>query len=82
VAHRTTLTIEDDVMDQIERETRRTGRAFKAIVNDALRVGLLRTADATSPRFRVEARDMGVRPGVDLDDIEGMLDRLDGPDRR
>jgi len=25
---------------------------------------------------------MGLRPGVDLDDIEGLLDILDGPARR
>jgi len=25
---------------------------------------------------------MGLRPGVDLDDIEGLLDILEGPERR
>jgi hypothetical protein len=30
----------------------------------------------------VEARRLGLRPGIDLDDIEGLLDVLDGTDRR
>jgi maltose alpha-D-glucosyltransferase/alpha-amylase len=32
--------------------------------------------------FRVASRPMGVRTGIDLDDISGLLDRLDGPDHR
>ena len=69
-------------MDQLERETRRTGRAFKAVVNDVLRAGLAREAEPTGPPFRVESRDLGLLPEIDLDDIEGLLDGLDGPDRR
>jgi hypothetical protein len=29
--------------------------------------------------MRVPARDMGLRPGVDLDDIGGLIERLEGP---
>lgn len=77
---RTTLTLDDDVADRLSREARRTGQTHRAVVNAALRRGL--EAPAAPEPFRVRASPMGLRPGMDLDDIEGLLDRLDGPGRR
>jgi hypothetical protein len=50
-------------------------------VNQAIRTGLEAPRDLAEP-FHVEARRLGLRPGIDLDDIEGLLDVLDGTDRR
>jgi hypothetical protein len=36
----------------------------------------------TREPLQIRASNMGLRPGIDLDDIEGLLDRLDGPLRR
>jgi Ribbon-helix-helix protein, copG family len=82
VSKRTTLTIEDDIADSLQNEVRRTGRPLKEVVNDALRRGLARDPDEGREPFRVHARDLRLRPGVELDDIEGLLERLEGPDRR
>lgn len=83
MSKRTTLTLEDDVVVRLHDATRRTGRPLKAVVNDAIRAGLDPTgAIRRTPPFRVRARRMGLRPGVELDDIGGLLDRLDGPDHR
>jgi predicted transcriptional regulator len=83
VPERTTLTLEDDVMARLREEARRSGRPFKTVVNEAIRAGLGRRAERlAAASFNVRARDLGVRPGVDLDDIEGLLDRLEGPTRR
>ena len=76
------MTLEDDVMAEIQREVRRSGRSVKAVVNDAIRAGIVSDAQRLREPFRVNAVDMGLRPGIDLDDIEGLLDRLDGPWRR
>ena len=32
--------------------------------------------------FRIDARPMGLRPGIDLHDVHGLLDLLDGDARR
>ncbi len=77
VSHRTTLTLDDDVAARLEREVHRTGRAYRSVVNDALRRGLDATPDDL-PAFRVDARPMGLRSGMSVDDIAGLLDRLDG----
>ena len=80
---RTTLTLDDDVHRKLESETRRTGRSFKDVVNEHLRRSLV-AAKPPSQRnqFRVKARSMDLRPGVDLSNIEVLLDELDGAARR
>ncbi len=84
MGQRTTLTLEEDVVDRLRREARRTGRPFKAIVNEALRVGLERRERQAcrGASFKVEPMDLGLKPGIELDDIEGLLDQLEGPRRR
>lgn len=67
--------------ERLLEESRRTGKSFKEVVNETLRSGLASSSDALAP-FKVTARDMALRPGIDLDDIEGLLDRIEGPLRR
>jgi hypothetical protein len=82
MSQRTTLTLEDDVMTKLREASRRTGKPLKTVVNDALRVGLGSAGSRSRRSFRIASRPMGVRPGIDLDDISGLLDRLDGPEHR
>ncbi|MEX2273715.1 MAG: ribbon-helix-helix protein, CopG family [Vicinamibacterales bacterium] len=75
---RTTLTLDPDVARSLEKEMRRTGKGLKAAINDALRMGLRRTGKAPPPRrFEVRPHDFGVRPGIDLDRINQLVDELD-----
>ena len=82
--NRTTVTLDEDVAAKLRAEVRRSGKPFKQALNEALRRGLLQGAGRTRrPAFRVRARDLGrLRPGVSLDDIGGLLDRLEGERRR
>ena len=82
MSRRTTLTLEDDVAARLREEARRQGRPFKDVVNDALRAGLDRAALEPPVAYQVPARPMGLRAGIELDDIQGLLERLDGPERR
>jgi hypothetical protein len=79
---RTTLTLDDDVAAKLQSRARRTGRPFREIVNDTLRRGLAATAATTSLRtpFVVHARDLGaVRPGLDVNNVADVLERVEGP---
>ena len=73
---RTTLSLDEDVAAKLQEETRRRRTSFKAVVNDCLRRGLEApsAAELASP-FPVEPRRMGLRAGLDLDDVAGLLDR-------
>jgi len=80
---RTTLTLEDDVAARLQAEARRTGRSFKEVVNELLRLGLgARRQGQRREPFRVAARDLGLRPGLDYDDVGGLLEQVEGPAHR
>ena len=75
---RTTLTIDADVELLLQREMRRTDRSMKAVVNDALRIGLgVRSKPPRPPRFKVEPHAFGFKPGVDVDRLNQLVDELE-----
>ena len=75
---RTTLTIEPDVEQLLQRAMRRTGRSMKAVINEALRLGLgARTKPARPPRFKVEPHAFGFKPGIDTDRLNQLADELE-----
>jgi hypothetical protein len=77
---RTTLTLDEDVAAKLKAEVRRTGRPFKQVVNELLRLGLNTPPPAEPvPPFKVRARDLGLRPGFDLDDISELIEQVEGP---
>jgi len=81
---RTTLTIDDDVafgLKKIQESER--GKSFKEIVNEVLRRGL-RGDKSLKPNeeFKVISFPMGLREGLSLDNIEELLDEIEGPDRK
>lgn len=61
---RTTLTLDADVADRLRALARERRLPFKTVVNAVLRRGL---EDGPRKPFRVEARTLGLRPGIDLD---------------
>jgi hypothetical protein len=76
---RTTLTLDEDVAAKLKAEMRRSGRSFRDIVNDTLRHGLVEKRIATRRRpFKVEARDLGLRPGLSLDNVGELLEQIEG----
>ena len=77
---RTTLTLDDDVLGKLKAEARRSGRPFKQLVNEFLRLGLnlRRQVSAVEP-FVVKARPLGTRPGLDYDNIGELLEQIEGP---
>jgi hypothetical protein len=78
---RTTLTLDRDVAESLKKEMRRTGQGLKAIVNDALRRGLrIAGRPPRPPSFEVRPHAFGVKPGIDLDRINQLVDELEAAD--
>ena len=80
---RTTVNIDDDVLERARAAARRAKTPFRRVLNEALRAGLssVETPAARKP-YRTEARDMGLRPGMNLDNIQELLSQIDGEDVR
>jgi predicted CopG family antitoxin len=78
---RTTLTLDDDVAAKLKAEMRRSRRSFKETVNEVLRRGLTRKKTLEIPPYKVPARDLGLRPGFNLDCTGRLLEQLDELDR-
>jgi hypothetical protein len=80
---RTTLTLSEDIAERLRNESRRSGRSFKDVVNDYLRAGLeARRAPQRAKRFKVRARPLGVRQGLDYDNVSELLEQIEGPHAR
>jgi uncharacterized protein (UPF0262 family) len=81
---RTTLTLDEDVASRLRAESRRTGRPFKVVVNEYLRVAMAqRKAMQVATPFRVKPVDMGgTLLGRSYDDIGALLDEVEGADHR
>ena len=79
---RTTLTIEPDVEQILLREMRRTDKSMKAVVNDALRVGLGMRGKPPRPRpFKVQPHAFAFKPGGDVDGLNQLVDKLEVDER-
>jgi len=75
---RTTLTIEPDVAQFLRREIRRSDRSMKAVVNDALRIGLgMRGKPRHMSRYEVEPHAFGFKPGIDVNRLNQLVDELE-----
>ena len=77
---RTTLTLDEDVAAKLRELTRTSGSTFKTVVNEVLRRGLNAPQQlAPHEPFVVEARPLHKRAGVQLDNIQELLEQIDGP---
>lgn len=77
---RTTITLDDDVAEKLQTEMRRRRTTnFKETLNDVLRRGLLvRREIASTKPFKVHARRLGNKPGLNYDNVSEMLEQLEG----
>jgi hypothetical protein len=75
---RTTVTIEQDVEHQLKRFMRERGLGFKAAINQALRRGLVSAVGSgNEPPFKVEARALELRAGIDPARLNAAVDELE-----
>lgn len=80
---RTTVTLDDDVVERVKRESRARGASFRDTLNDLLRFALLTASTKTAkPKLRIRPVHMGYRAGLNHDDISALLEYGEGPEYR
>ncbi|UCF98990.1 MAG: hypothetical protein JSV89_05490 [Spirochaetaceae bacterium] len=80
---RTTINLDEDVLEKGRELAARLNKPFRAIINEALRRGLIEVDKPTRQRlYRTKARPLGVRPGINLDNIHELLAQVEGEDHR
>ena len=80
---RTTLSIDDDILDRARSVADRLRTPFRRVVNEALRAGLpsVEKPGQAHP-FRTRPGKMGLKAGRNLDNIQELLAQVEGEDRR
>jgi hypothetical protein len=80
---RTTVRLDDGLLEQAKREAERRGTTLTALIEQGLRLAL-RRPQARPPDRRitlpVSRADGGTMPGIDLDDTSSLIDRMDHRD--
>ena len=82
---RTTLTLDEDVAARLRAEARRSGKPFREVVNEHLRVALSsrRKERGGQTAFAIHPRDLGgLRAGLSLDHVGELLEIGEGPTHR
>ncbi|MGA8489137.1 MAG: CopG family transcriptional regulator [Terriglobales bacterium] len=79
---RTTLSLDDDVARLLNNESRRSGASFKQVVNHFLRLGLMASKQPSRKPFVVKPINLGLPPGLGYDNVEELLEFLEGPEYR
>ena len=70
--------MDEDVAKQLRSEMRRTGSSLKAAVNHFLRLGLTTAGKPARKRFVVHPRPLGLPVGLSYDNVEELLEALEG----
>ena len=77
------MTLDDDVADRTRALAQELRKPFKAVVNEALRLGLEQVEKPTKQRrYRTQPHAMGLRQGYSLDNVQELLAQVEGEDFR
>ncbi|MBN9690525.1 MAG: antitoxin [Verrucomicrobia bacterium] len=75
---RTTVTLDRDVERKLREAMHESRTSFKQVLNAAIRAGLSQKATRTASRpFVVQARSLGLRPGLDPSGLNKLADDLE-----
>jgi hypothetical protein len=80
---RTTLSLDDDVIQKAKKAAAKSGRPFRYVVNAALRAGLdVIALPGDAVPYKTKPHKMGIREGRNLDNVQDLLAQLEGEDVR
>ena len=79
---RTTVTLDDDVLDRVKRESRSRGASLRDTLNDLLRTALSLENRPQRRTLKIKPARMGYRTGLNYDDVESLLEYGEGEQHR
>jgi plasmid stability protein len=79
---RTTVTLDDDVVARVKRESLSRGASFRDTLNDLLRAALLGVDKPRRRALAIQPSHMGQKPGLNYDNIESLLEYGEGDPHR
>ena len=79
---RTTVTLDDDVVDRVKQESRARGASFRDTLNDLLQSALARPDKSHRRALTMKPVSMGYRAGLNHDDIESLIAYGEGEQHR
>ena len=80
---RTTLNIDSDVLERARAVSAKLRAPFKTVINEALRAGLDQVQQTAKRRpYKTEPHAMGLRAGMNIDNIQELLAQVEGEDAR
>jgi hypothetical protein len=80
---RTTITIDDDVLEHARALAAKLRTPFKTVINEALRFGLEHVErPARQKPYKTRPHAMGLKSGRNLDNIQELLSQIEGEDAR
>ena len=76
---RTTLTVDDDLAEELKRVSASSHKPFKVVVNELLRRGLTAGSKplAAPKPFEIEAKACGFLPGIDPLKLNQLADEME-----
>ena len=74
------MTIEEAVAAKLQKKLKKSvGKTFKDVVNETLRLGLLSENELRkTEKFKVRSRALGVKKGLNYDNIGELLEQIEG----
>ncbi|MBM3710433.1 MAG: BrnA antitoxin family protein [Actinobacteria bacterium] len=80
---RTTISIDNDVIERARAVAEKLGTPFKTVVNEALRSGLDQIEQPAKYRsYKTKPHKMSLKAGRNIDNIGELLAQIEGEDHR
>jgi hypothetical protein len=81
---RTTVTLDEDVLNRVKDESKASGRSFKETLNELVRDGLASKGDLRQRKreFRIDPIHTGLRQDLNYDCTEALVEAIEGPYHR
>ncbi len=77
------MTLDEDVAQRTRILASKLKKPFKVVLNEALRKGLDQVEKPQKRRdYRTNAHEMGLREGLNIDNIQELLSQVEGENRR